>query len=241
MTPLLIAVLATCVSAAPEAPDARGEREVETVAAEYEEPNTWSNRANFYVGAHGGVAIPAGAPGIAPTAGFELGVANSFGFGFGLQAMWMQSTPGAPFLNIPPTKWGLGAMIDIRFYFQTLEPLTLYPNLALGFVAGPAVADDRNAVLPLINPGFGARVKFAKFYVNFEFGLAGFTIPYVSLALGFQGDRAKDRRDEWLRVRAENERRDAARRARARGRSADGSSAPHPPPAPLDEDSDSEP
>lgn len=187
------------------------------VSGEFEEPNTWSNRANFYVGARGGVAIPAGALGVAPNAGIELGVANSFGFGVGLHAMWMNRPPGAPFLNIPPCDYGFGAMADVRFYFETLEPLTLYPGLSLGFVAGPSSLDGKNAVLPLINPSFGARVKFANFYAAFEFGLAGFTIPFVNLALGFETDRRKDRRIAWERTRAEIQRReqeDAERRKR---------------------------
>src|SRR5262245_5480442 len=127
MHALLAAVVATGLSAAREPADPpKDAAAVEATIEEFEEPDTWSNRANFYVGAHGGVAIPAGAIGVAPTAGFEVGVANSLGFGFGLHAMWMHKTPGAPFLNIPPTDWGLGAMLDVRFYFPTLAPLTLY-------------------------------------------------------------------------------------------------------------------
>ena len=171
----------------------------ERLVAKYEEPDTWTNRANFYAGARGGVAIPAGAMGLAPSAGLEVGVANDFGVGFGLHVIWMNNPPGAPMLNVPEGVYGLGALADLRFYFPTIEPLTLYPSLQLGFVAGPALVGGQNVVLPLFNPGFGARVKFGHIYAAFEFGLAGFTIPFVTLSFGYQGDRRAERAERWAR------------------------------------------
>ncbi len=165
----------------------------------YQEPDSWNNRANFYVGARAGVAIPSGAKGVAESGGLEIGVANDFGFGFGLHALWMNQPPGAPLFNVPPSRWGLGAMADLRFYFPTVEPLTLYPTLSAGFVAGPSALDGTNAVLPLIDPGIGARVKFGSVYVAFEFGFAGFSVPYVNLCFGFQGDRKQERAEKWAR------------------------------------------
>src|SRR5207253_2679887 len=82
----------------------------ERLVSKYEEPDTWTNRANFYAGARGGVAIPAGATGLAPSAGLEVGVANDFGIGFGLHVIWMDNPPGAPALNVPQGLYGFGAL-----------------------------------------------------------------------------------------------------------------------------------
>jgi hypothetical protein len=177
------------------------------LAEKFVEPDDWANRANFYVGARGGVAVPADADSLAPMAGIEVGVSNSNGIGFGLHALWMYAAPGAPVFNVPKARYGFGALADFRYYFATIPPLTLYPTLSFGFVAGPSEATGRNAVLPLLNPGFGARVKFGNFYSAFEFGFAGFTIPFVVISLGYEGDRHRERAQEWAR--AERERLDA--------------------------------
>ncbi len=194
-----IAVVASALSLAAQADPNLDQRLID----KYSEPDTWSNRANFYFGARGGVAIPAGAKGVAESGGLEIGVANDFGFGFGVHALWMNNPPGAPMFNVPPSQWGLGAMADLRFYFPAIEPLTLYPTLSAGFVAGPSAAGDAtrgtNAVLPLINPGIGARVKFGQLYAAFEFGFAGFTVPYVNLCFGFESDRRQQRAEKWAR------------------------------------------
>jgi hypothetical protein len=171
--------------------------------AKYEEPDTWTNRSNFYVGLRGGIAVPAGATSLAPSASLEVGVAPDFGLGFGLHVIWMNNPPGAPVFGIPEGRYGFGALADLRFNFPTIEPLTLYPSLSLGFLAGPAAADGKNMVLPLINPGFGAKVKFGNFYSSFEFGFAGFTIPFVTLGFGYEGDRRKERAEAWARAREE--------------------------------------
>jgi hypothetical protein len=171
----------------------------------YGEADTWTNRANFYVGARGGIAVPAGATSLAPSAGLELGVAPDFGLGFGLHVIWMNHPPGAPVFGVPAGQYGFGAMADIRFNFPTIEPLTLYPSLSLGFLAGPA-NDGKNTVLPLVNPGFGAKVKLGNFYGSFEFGFAGFTIPFVTIGFGYEGDRRKERAEKWAREREEEAR-----------------------------------
>ena len=77
----------------------------------------------------------------------------------------------------------------MRFYFQTVEPLTLYPTFSIGFLAGPAKDTQENVVLPMLSPGFGARVKFGNLYTSFEFGLASFTVPFLNVGLGWELDR----------------------------------------------------
>lgn len=168
----------------------------------YEEESTWSNRSNFYFGARAGVAVPAGALGLAPSAGFEMGIAPDSGFGMGLNLIWMNKPPGAPVFGIQPAEYGFGATANFRYYFQTIGPLTLYPQMSVGFLAGPDFG-GRNQVLPLINPGFGAKVKGGSFYCAFEFGLSGFTIPFVALSVGYEGDRRRDRAEAWANEKEE--------------------------------------
>ena len=198
---IAIAVTVVCTSAFGEARSVHAK-----LVDKYEEPETWTNRSNFYVGVRGGIAVPAGATSLAPSAGLELGVAPDFGFGFGLHVIWMNHPPGAPAFGIPPGEFGFGALADIRFNFPTIEPLTLYPSLSIGFLAGPATGDGRNMVLPLVNPGFGAKVKLGNFYGSFEFGFAGFTIPYVTVGFGYEGDRRKERAEKWAREQEEEAR-----------------------------------
>lgn len=156
-------------------------------------PDTWVNRASFFVGMRGGLAIPPGASSLAPNISLEMGVAPTRGFGIGLRAMWMSQPPGVPFLGLNAGTYGFGAMADMRFYIETIEPLTIYPTIAIGFLAGPDVITGRNLVLPLFNPGVGAKLKFGNFYVGFEFGVSGFTIPFMAMTLGFQGDSKLDK------------------------------------------------
>ncbi len=198
--PIAVAVCLLALSA--RADPAQSEAD-SRLLEKYTEPDSWANRANFYVGARGGAAIPAGAVGVAGMGGLELGVANSNGFGFGLHALWMNNTPAAPTFNIPAAAWGLGALADFRYYFATIEPLTIYPTLSIGFLAGPAASGGSNAVLPLLNPGIGARVKLGNFYGAFEFGFASFTIPYVALSFGYESDRRHERAEKWSREQKE--------------------------------------
>jgi hypothetical protein len=148
----------------------------------------WSERASFFVGARGGIAAPPGAVGMAPSAGIEFGLAVPQGFGFSMRTLWMDNPPGAPALGLRPAAYGFGALADLRYYFRAVEPLTIYPTLSLGFLAGPERGTNTNAVLPLFNPGVGMKIKAANFYATFEFGLSGFTIPFVGLSMGFEGD-----------------------------------------------------
>lgn len=173
---LLIALLSTTALAQPSVSHARLL------------PDTWANRASFYVGVRSGLAVPPGATSLAPNLSLEMGVAPSRGFGIGMRAMWMNQPPGVPFLGLNPGAYGFGAMADLRVYFETIEPLTIYPTLAIGFLAGPDAVTGRNLVLPVFNPGLGAKLRFGSFYAGFEFGLSGFTIPFMALTLGFQGD-----------------------------------------------------
>lgn len=155
----------------------------------------WSERASFFVGARGGIAAPPGAVGLAPNAGLEFGLAVPQGFGFSMRTLWMDNPPGAPVLGLRPASYGFGAIADFRYYFRTVEPLTVYPTLAVGFLAGPEKGTNTNAVLPLFNPGVGMKVKAGNFYGTFEFGLSGFTIPFVGLSLGFEGDSLVTKRE----------------------------------------------
>lgn len=197
MRALLIAVVCTVTSAhaAPKLTHAR-------LVEKYEEPSTWANRSNFFFGAKGSVAIPQGAYGLASLAGIEMGIAPDSGFGMSLNVFWMSRSPGAPIFGIQPGSYGFGASANFRFYIQTIGPLSLYPSASLGFLAGPD-GEGRNQVLPLMNPGFGAKVRLGPFYVTFDFGLSGFTIPFVGLAAGYEGDRRADRAEAWA---AEQER-----------------------------------
>jgi hypothetical protein len=156
----------------------------------------WADQARFFGGVRTGVAIPAGGRGVAPSLGFELGVSAQKGVGFGLHLLAMNNPPAIPQLQIPKAQWGIGALADLRMYIQTIEPLSLYGTLAGGFVAGPG-EDGMNAVLPMVNPGFGARVKLSEeMYVAFEFGAAGFFIPFVNISAGWEPTRRRPVRYE---------------------------------------------
>ena len=115
-------------------------------------------------------------------------MAADSGIGFGLHFTSVWNPPDAPSLNIPKAQWGIGAAADMRWYFQTVRPLTLYPTLSVGFLAGPTI-QGRNAVLPMLNPGFGARIRLGNVYGSFEFGVMGFQVPFVSLAFGWEPNR----------------------------------------------------
>jgi hypothetical protein len=154
----------------------------------------WAHGARFFVGARTGVAIPPNSTGVAPMLGLELGVSAQKGLGFGLHLLGMGNPPEVPAFGIPKAKWGLGALADVRMYFQSIEPLKLYATLSAGFLAGPGAEGTpqagRNVVLPLLNPGFGARVRLTDtVYTAFEFGLAGFQIPFIALSFGMEPPR----------------------------------------------------
>ncbi len=164
-------------------------RSTNLLAGTRQDEKKWERNAHFFVGTRGGVAIPAGGKGVSPTMGIELGVANTEGIGFGLHLMGATNTAAVPGMNIPSASYAFGAALDMRFYFQTVEPLTLYPTFSVGFMAGPSKEDGTNVVLPMFNPGFGARVKTGNLYTSFEFGLASFTIPFVNVGLGYEFDK----------------------------------------------------
>ncbi len=159
------------------------------LATSRREQNEWERDARFFVGLRSGVGIPPGGIGISPTMGVELGVAAPKGVGFGLHFFGAGNPPAVRALNTPPADWAVGAELDMRFYFQTVEPLTLYPTFSVGFMAGPAKETRENVVLPMLNPGFGARVKLGNLYASFEFGLASFTVPFLNCGLGWELDR----------------------------------------------------
>lgn len=159
------------------------------VKSKVKDSSVWSEGGTFFGGARTAVAFPPGADGPAPMAGIELGVAAERGFGFGLHLFGAMNTPGAPQFGLPKTPYGFGAEVDLRYYLQTIEPLRLYPTLSVGFMAGPAEDTGRNAVLPLITPGFGARVNLGPVYTAVEIGAADFYIPFMALAVGWEPDR----------------------------------------------------
>lgn len=177
MKPLLVASLVGAVST--------------TALAQSEYPQEgWASNARFYGAVRTGVAVPPGGRGITPGAGFELGISKPLGFGFGIHLFGMMNPPEVPRMNIPKADFGLGAMADLRFYLPTVEPLTLYGTFTAGFLAGPATADGVNVVMPAINPGVGAKVRLADAaFVNFEFGMAGFFIPYINIGVGWEPPR----------------------------------------------------
>ncbi len=154
-----------------------------------EDDDSWASGARFFGGLRTSVAIPPGGKGVAPLLGFELGVSARRGIGFGLHLISVANPPGIPSLKIPEAEFAIGAAADIRYYIQTVEPLSLYPTLSVGFLAGPAADGGENAVLPLLNPGFGARVRLDPIYIAFEFGLAGFYIPFVAISFGWEPKR----------------------------------------------------
>jgi hypothetical protein len=161
------------------------------------ESETWEDRARFFVGGRGSLAVPHGGHGPAYTGGLELGVAADSGVGFGLHLVGINNPPAVPSMNIPEMGWAFGAAADIRAYFQTVEPLTLYPTFSVGFLAGTD-AEGTNVVMPMLNPGFGARMRFENVYVAFEIGAANFFIPFVALSLGFEPERVKSHGNKRL-------------------------------------------
>jgi hypothetical protein len=142
----------------------------------------------FFAGLRTGIGAPPAGRGVTPTGGLELGVAAKEGLGLGIHLIGMANPPEVRPLNIPKAEYGFGAAADLRFYIQTVEPLTLYPTLSIGFLAGPSATGGENAVMPMVNPGFGARVKLGPVYTAFEFGLAGFFIPFVNMSVGWEGE-----------------------------------------------------
>lgn len=150
----------------------------------------WAADARFYGAVRTGLAVPPGGRGLTPGAGFELGISKPLGFGFGIHLFGMMNPPEVPRMGIPKADYGLGAMADLRFYLPTVDPLTLYGTFTAGFLAGPASVDGVNVVMPAINPGVGAKVRLADAaFVNFEFGMAGFFIPYINIGVGWEPRR----------------------------------------------------
>lgn len=156
---------------------------------EYEIESDWQKSARFFGGLRTGIAVPDEGKGVAPMAGIEMGVAVPKGFGFGLHVLSLMNSPDVPSLRIKETDWAIGALADVRVYLQTVRPLTLYGTLSAGFVGGPNRETRRNEVLPMVNPGFGGRVRWGDKYAAFEFGLASFQIPFVAVSFGFEPDR----------------------------------------------------
>ncbi len=194
-TSLLTVLVLTSLPAFAEAPV--------TLTADQRMQNTWSNKASFFFGVRGGVAVPPGAMDLAPNVSLEMGVAVPTGFGIGIRGMWMNAPPGAPALGLNAATFGFGALADFRYYFETIDPLIIYPTISVGFLAGPDAVTHRNAVLPLFNPGVGAKVRFGNVYMGFEFGVSGFTIPFVALTLGFEGDSRAQKEAKRLNVTTE--------------------------------------
>lgn len=177
MKPLLVASLVGALSSSALA------------QSEYPEAG-WASDARFYGAVRTGLAVPPGGRGLTPGAGFELGIAKPLGFGFGIHLFGMMNPPEVPRMGIPKADYGLGAMADLRFYLPTVDPLTLYGTFTAGFLAGPSSVDGVNVVMPAINPGVGAKVRLADAaFVNFEFGMAGFFIPYINIGVGWEPRR----------------------------------------------------
>lgn len=151
--------------------------------------DTWAKTTELYVGVRGGLAIPPGATALAPNAALEVGVAVPKGFGFGLRLLGMGNPPAVPLLGVSAATYGFGAMVDLRYYIEAYKPVSIYPAVGLGFLAGPEVRSGTNLVMPLLNTGVGVRGKLGNFYGALEIGVAAFTIPYLSLTVGFETER----------------------------------------------------
>ena len=50
--------------------------------------------------------------------------------------------------------------------------------------------------MPLFNLGVGVKMKIGNLFTTFEFGVSGFTIPFMALSVGYEGDSklTKERR-----------------------------------------------
>ncbi len=71
-----------------------------------------------------------------------------------------------PFLDLKPAAFGFGALADFRDYFDPIEPMVIYPTIAVGFLAGPERVSLKNSAMPLFNPGVGVKVKFGNVYAQ---------------------------------------------------------------------------
>lgn len=138
-----------------------------------------------FFGARAGLAIPPGSVGFSPQFGLEAGVAASNGLGFGVHFLSAIDPPKVDFLGDPA--YGIGFSADARWYISPTPNFSIYPFLSAGFIAGPDQNTRENVVLPLINPGVGARMSLGPIYAGLDFGLASFLIPYFNLSLGWQG------------------------------------------------------
>jgi len=137
----------------------------------------------------GGLAIPPGAFGFAPTAGIEFGVMAAQGMGYGITLLGAFATPS--FSAFPSQPFAFGLTGNLRYDLQVVPALSFAPMLSLGFLSGRG-ASGTNASIPLITPALGVRWKPADMYVAFDFGLADFFIPYMNITLGFHGNPSRD-------------------------------------------------
>jgi hypothetical protein len=156
------------------------------------EETEWQKNARFYAGVRTGLGIPPGAQGLVPSVGIELGVSQPTGLGFGIQVMALNTPPAVAMFNVSKAAWGIGALADARFYFEAVDPLTLYLSLTGGFLAGPEQTTRVNVVLPVVSPGLGARVKLTDTLVtSFEFGFGAFIAPFVTMAFTWEPPRKR--------------------------------------------------
>ena len=158
-----------------------------TAEVEERDPrDTWRNNARFFMGGRTGVGFSPGGQGPSPTFGLELGISNRSGVGFGLHLLGSSNPQAVPSLGIPKAGYAFGGAADLRIYIQTVNPLSLYPTISLGFLTGPDALTGNNVVMPMLNLGFGARARFGPVYAAVEIGLASFHIPFISVALGYE-------------------------------------------------------
>lgn len=136
--------------------------------------------SRLYYGARTGLSVPLDAAGVAPSVGAELGIERGL-LQYGLRLMFYPNPPD--FLGYTDVSASIGPLADVRLNAFTVRQLDLYGIGTLGFLVGQD--DGRNAFLPILAAGVGARGRLPgdRFAVSFDFGLTDFTVPYFALSL----------------------------------------------------------
>jgi len=145
----------------------------------------YSEDPRLFVGLKSAAIVPPGGTGPGVLSGFEIGIAAKQGFGFGVNIFGGVNNPAAPTLGLPRSGFAFGGTADIRYFLQTVGPLSVYPILSVGFLTAQT-SSIKNTVIPLVNPGVGARVQILdELYTSLEVGASNFHIPYMAVSLGW--------------------------------------------------------
>ena len=144
----------------------------------------------IFLGVRSDLGFPLGSSSgttISPTLSLEMGYAPRIrGVGWGIRATISVNTPNF-FGAFGAETAAFGVLGELRYYFQVAGPVQLYPALAFGWLLG--INAGTGNVLPVLNTGFGLRVRLgSSAYVAFEGGLATFIMPYFGLSFGVCGE-----------------------------------------------------